>query len=63
LDSKKYKIEGHKDKKLGENHEAINQLEYAVKNMEFEETKEEKKIEEPTVDEDGFTLVKKKAKK
>lgn len=53
--SKKYKIEGHKFKKDNENFE-INKNE----NMELEEAKEQKEEEEPTVDEDGFILVKKK---
>ena len=55
--SKKFKVEGHKEKKNGED---------KVENTEKEDSKidaEEKKTEEPTVDEDGFILVKKKGKK
>lgn len=55
--SKKFKVEGHKDKK---------NTEEKAEKIEKEDTQiegEEKKKEEPTVDEDGFILVKKKGKK
>ena len=55
--SKKFKVEGHKDKKhVEEKGETTGKEE---KQIDVEESKKE----EPTVDEDGFILVKKKGKK
>ena len=63
--AKKYKIEGHKDKKATEKSETnkIEKLENEIKNLDLEESKNNIEDEKPMVDEDGFILVKKKGKK
>jgi len=61
--SKKSKVEGHKDKKNNEKvADKIEKHENEEKSMDVEESKKEEN-NLPTVDEDGFILVKKKGKK